>query len=991
MSERILEYNFLEGLETSTDEPLAKGMEVLQNAYFTDKKTPRQRNGFESITMTDTDGNSIGTIVKIETFLESALIFTDKGIYVRAGGVIRKCGEQQAGSLSVQNVYNENRIVETNMRVASARTSSGLTCYVWDFIDSDSLYCTRTVFVNNNSVINATLNSSNANQSRVFPIVISDEIYIVQHVAGASTVSLKKFTESTGALSTVSASISITTAASTIDVVSDGTTFVVVSSISGTGLRYTKISTAGAIAATASEADANARISIQADLISGEIYTYYADVNKDVKMFVINYAALTDTSAIQVIWTNPDSNYDVETMVSGIQDSVVYVYIESGYATADRYRIASVQISSTYVPTTHFSFLAFNHTIQGKVATVNGRIYIPVCYGRNDDTEKGTTAFFLMNYDGQFIANALHGRVFTPRTGDGLRIAGYPIISGSSVSYPIVTTRKTFAEAVTETNGMEIVLVTTDILIANTSKGVLYQNNLIIPGPIAKCYDGLTCSDYQFQHAIYNNSATEDGAGNLEAGVRQWFMVLKYTDNNGNVHYSAPSNIVSLTVGASKKVDLAFESLLSGSLYRSSNGAFYSVEIYRTTAGGSTFYKLAELDFFNGLSQSTDANTYEDNISDTTLDDNDLYPNQEILDDDFASPCTTLFNYKNRLLMTPSDQPDRVKFSKEKVEGQASMFSEFLFVYNEETGFNEENRSQASCVLDDKIVVFKNSSIQITGGEPPNNAGEGGGLVLPQTIDNEVGCINPASVVQTANGVMFQSERGIYLLSRGLQVVPIGEPISDKTLTIRTSFKSKADDLVFFQTSNNGIAVYDTKANKWSLFTNYDANASTFVNGKIMHSPSGTTLFIQNTGYSDNGSFIVQKYTTPWIKLSSLQGFFRFKRLMFLGKWKSAHDLKFSFAYDYEEYNWNTDTFSPTNTSDYNRASAPTQAQLYAGANTGVYQVRMTPLRQKCEAVKITVESVDTGTDGESFQPTGLSFLVDVKRGQNKLINNKQG
>jgi hypothetical protein len=224
-----------------------------------------------------------------------------------------------------------------------------------------------------------------------------------------------------------------------------------------------------------------------------------------------------------------------------------------------------------------------------------------------------------------------------------------------------------------------------------------------------------------------------------------------------------------------------------------------------------------------------------------------------------------------------------------------------------------------------------------------------------------------------------------------MQVIPVGEPISDKTLTITTSYKSKGDDLAFFQTSNNGIAVYDTKLNKWSMFTNYNAAASSFVNGKIIHSTTGNTLFVQNASYSDNGSFIVQKYTTPWIKLGSLQGFFRFKRLMFLGKWVSAHNLKFSFAYDYEDYNWSNDTFVPTNTSDFNRTSAPTQAQLYAGANTGNYQVRMTPLRQKCEAVKITIEDVDTGTDGESFLPTGLSFLVAVKRGQHKLISNKQG
>jgi hypothetical protein len=90
MSDAILEYNFLDGIETSTDKKIANGLEVMENALMTDKKTPKKRNGFSEIARTDVNGDSIGTIIKTETYQDSLLIFTDQGIYVRAGGVISK-------------------------------------------------------------------------------------------------------------------------------------------------------------------------------------------------------------------------------------------------------------------------------------------------------------------------------------------------------------------------------------------------------------------------------------------------------------------------------------------------------------------------------------------------------------------------------------------------------------------------------------------------------------------------------------------------------------------------------------------------------------------------------------------------------------------------------------------------------------------------------------------------------------------------------------
>jgi hypothetical protein len=444
-------------------------------------------------------------------------------------------------------------------RIASARVSSGLTCYVHQFNDSTDQVA-RIVFEADNSIISNTLITLSA-AARIFPIVIANEIYIIIHEVAASTVSLRKFTESTAVLSVVAASISITNAAIAIDVVSDGASFAVVSlDTSASDLRITKISTAGAILGTFTSATAGG-LTPNADLINGEIYCYYQfGANKDCYMTVVNYAALTQTSAHQEIWVNSDANYVISQVVSGVQDNVVYAYIESYYNTSSKFIIETVQISATYVPS--FANPNYeNHSLAGKVATINGRIYIPICYGRNSTNDKGSTNFCLMNYSGQIIANANHGRVFTRDSQtSSLSLCGYPIIEGSKVTYPILTTFEEFSDANDLNSVVTIGSVSIDILIANTSKGCIYQGCLVVPGPIIKTYDGQLCSDYQFSSSLFANSATEDGAGNLEAGVRQWFVVCKYVDNQGNKHIGPPSNVISLNVGASRQsASLAFE------------------------------------------------------------------------------------------------------------------------------------------------------------------------------------------------------------------------------------------------------------------------------------------------------------------------------------------------------------------------------------------------------------------------------------------------
>jgi hypothetical protein len=113
----------------------------------------------------------------------------------------------------------------------------------------------------------------------------------------------------------------------------------------------------------------------------------------------------------------------------------------------------------------------------------------------------------------------------------------------------------------------------------------------------------------------------------------------------------------------------------------------------------------------------------------------------------------------------------------------------------------------------------------------------------------------------------------------------------------------------------------------------------------------------------------------------------RMYRMMFIGDWKSSHNVTVNLSYDYENYAWDTYSIVPLS-SDYNRVDKPSLTALYNGANDGVYQYEIHLARQKCQSIKF--EIFDTDIVGESFTLTGLSLIIGIKTGLDKLSSNKK-
>ena len=66
----------------------------------------------------------------------------------------------------------------------------------------------------------------------------------------------------------------------------------------------------------------------------------------------------------------------------------------------------------------------------------------------------------------------------------------------------------------------------------------------------------------------------------------------------------------------------------------------------------------------------------------------------------------------------------------------------------------------------------------------------------------------------------------------------------------------------------------------------------------------------------------------------------------------------------------------------YERSDEPSYAEIESGGNPGEYQFNIHFKKQKCKAIRVSIEDVKAGgVVGESFRLTDLTFVVGRKKG----------
>ena len=544
---------------------------------------------------------------------------------------------------------------------------------------------------------------------------------------------------------------------------------------------------------------------------------------------------------------------------------------------------------------------------------------------------------------------------------------------------------------------IEVRLDFNDLFICDSAQ---LGSNLQITSGYLQCYDGVSIFESGFHiypdhiTPAYSNVA---GTRLTTPGSYQYAVVYEWTDNQGQIHRSAPEYVQATLTGGNNKVTLTIPTLHITD--RRNGRAAVVIAIYRTTNAGVLFYKVNSQTVTTGTNRlvyndpSVFTVTFEDILPDTSITGNEqLYTTGGVLENISPPAAKIIARYKNRLFLAGLEAQNTMWYSKEFVPSEAINFSDVLRIQVDATGGAITSLGE----LDDKLIIFKATTIFAMNGDGPLPTGAQNTFSIPQLIASDVGCIDPYSVVRTRNGLMFKSKKGIYLLDRSLQVQYIGSEVEQyNNLTITSAAVVDDQNQVRFTTAEGRCLVYDIFFQQWYTFTNINAIDSAMWQGRFIFLKSNADVWRETkAAYLDVDVPIISKYVLALMQFGQVQGFQRIFKLNILGENRGTHGLKIEVGYDYREFYEerfvllpDSVLYSSTWGSDDVWGEAGT---LWGGPVDGVYQFQIRPRQQRCQALKLKIEDFfGSGSGTAGFALSNVTAEIGVEPNIARLAKTK--
>ncbi len=377
-----------------------------------------------------------------------------------------------------------------------------------------------------------------------------------------------------------------------------------------------------------------------------------------------------------------------------------------------------------------------------------------------------------------------------------------------------------------------------------------------------------------------------------------------------------------------------------------------SIEFYKTEPDGTVFY------FANTYAS---AGTRTDDVSNTALlagrlaeiNANELYP-------EVMAGVRTAVKWKSRLAAVVADKPTVVKFDKPSTYPQGTTFADGLEV---EVG-SEGGDITALGSMDSALYIFKSNSILTLYGDPAGATGENGSLSIPTLLKQGLGTPDPRSIILTPKGLMFNSQKGFYLILRNQEFAFIGDgPYASRTVTITGADVDVTQSEVYFSYTDGSIWVYNYDTNQWYKWQVVDAARGVAVYESALSgsSDAGYWEYSKTTTVDQpvTGSPVefTQSWTTGWIRTSNIRGYQRARRVYFVGACTKACTLTLEVYVDYGTTAVQTFTLPLTVTD-------PLQIDLHLKV-------------QKCESIRFKFT-----TDKAGLTLSGGTLELGIKQGR---------
>ena len=468
-------------------------------------------------------------------------------------------------------------------------------------------------------------------------------------------------------------------------------------------------------------------------------------------------------------------------------------------------------------------------------------------------------------------------------------------------------------------------------------------------------------------------------------------VTYEWTDAQGLIHRSAPSvplQVVTDTgTGIVGSVVLNIPTLRLTSKVSATNPV--RIVIYRWSTAQPVYYQVTPIASPLYNDPTVDSVTFTDTLADASILGNSIiYTTGGVIENIGAPAAASTTLFKSRLFLIDAEDPNLLWFSKQVIQNTPVEMSDLLTVFIPPTTGAQGSTGPSRCLapLDDKLIIFKNNAIYYMVGIGPDNTGAQNDFQDPVFITSTVGCNNPASIVFQPAGLMFQSDKGIWLLGRDLSTQYIGAPVEAyNNAKVLSAINVPGTNQVRFTLDSGVTLMYDYFYGQWGTFKGIPGVASTIYQGKhAFINALGQALQESPGKYLDGSTPVCLAFTTSWLQLAGLQGFERAYFFYLLGQYITPHKLSIGIAYDYDPSIAQSTLILPDNFSPAFGVDSPYGAGTPFGGPSPIEQWRVFLNRQKCQSFQITVQEIydpSFGVEaGAGLTISGINLVVGAKR-----------
>ena len=731
----------------------------------------------------------------------------------------------------------------------------------------------------------------------------------------------------------------------------------------------------------------DATISIQKALSLSRIdtdfivcYNELSSVNVNSRWFGSDFVALTPIQTLGTLTTSTTAN-NITAVATGT--ATAQVFVDEINATYNYGKLFTTSITKA-ATSASLTRLNTGVMVAGKAFLNAAGVAVVICIYKSAQQ----SSYFIIGSNG-----VINGQFSTGVAGDNSTTAQLANVTNSQLIGDYVYTLLLNKGKLSSESG---VFTTISGLVLSKLEKIVYRSSvemndsLYISGGTPKVFDGK--SVYEAGFALYPEGlaqqSTATTGGNISDGTYSYKAVFEYYDSTGRLHESKTSTAVQIVLSGGTSTQT--NTIRIPSVLISEKDAVI-VALYRTTNGGTIYYKVTSLSSPTTITPST--NTYVDiidTLSDTTISSNQqIYTTGNLLDNAIFPSCGVLKNINGRLWFGLCENRRVLYYSQISNQFQAvKTASEFYYDTLEGgnvVGFAEYGNSCA---------VFKDKGIFVIVGAPALNTGNGSSLQPIRKLVTTITSTSYRAIYETVDGIFFMSAFGIQLFQYDGTINNFSKPINNRVVPSDITYISYVERLKHLRIHTSTTCwVFDYMNNSWYEWEYFGSLSGCLVEGyEVFVKPDG---FIRQERdiYSVDNSPITMTLKTGWLRMYpvSVQRVYAIWPML---RYFSDHTIQFRLYQD-NEVNpieiFNTQSSAITGSTDLYGGEGDYGEGVYYGGDVGynsVYQPELQPANQECESLSLEIIVYNNGnTIGKGCGILGLTILGGV---DSQLLQRKQ-